>query len=121
MIGTNNLGGFAEEQPEWVAAGVKKIVDTVHQKIPNTKVLLLAVFPCRAKNSLHRAKVEATNKIICNLDDGKKTKFLDISKVFLDNKGEVLRDTMPDLLHPNANGYDLWYEAMNPVLTEMLK
>jgi lysophospholipase L1-like esterase len=28
---------------------------------------------------------------------------------------------MPDGLHPNAHGYDLWYEAMNPLLAEMMK
>ncbi|MEI8234483.1 MAG: GDSL-type esterase/lipase family protein [Verrucomicrobiota bacterium] len=121
MIGTNNIGHFPNEEPEWAAAGVQKIVETIHQKLPATKVLLLGVFPRATKDSVLRKKVEAINAIICKLDDGKKTRYLDISKVFLDAQGEIPKDVMPDGLHPNAHGYDLWYEAMNPLLTEMLK
>ena len=121
MIGTNNIGQCPDEQPEWAAAGVKKIVETVHQKLPNTNVLLLAVFPRNSKDNPMWAKVEAINQIISKLDDGKKTRFLDINKVFLNEQGEIPRDVMPDLLHPNAHGYDLWYEAMSSVLNEMLR
>jgi beta-glucosidase len=28
---------------------------------------------------------------------------------------------MPDLLHPNEHGYQIWADAMNPTLDEMLK
>src|SRR5438105_8786678 len=60
MIGTNNIGhDYATEKPEWVAAGVKKIVDTVREKLPNTKVLLLAIFPRDAADSPQRQAVEA--------------------------------------------------------------
>ena len=111
MIGTNNIGHFQEEQPEWAAAGVKKIVETVHAKLPETKVLLLSVFPRDRKNSSARQKVEAINEIISKLDDGNKTRYLDVSKCFLDADGEIPKDIMPDGLHPNAHGYDLWYEA----------
>ena len=64
MIGTNNIGHSAEEKPEWAAAGVKKIVTTVHEKLPNAKVLLLAVFPRDQKDSDHRKAVNGINAII---------------------------------------------------------
>ncbi|MDD5351062.1 MAG: GDSL-type esterase/lipase family protein [Chthoniobacteraceae bacterium] len=121
MIGTNNIGHFPNEEPEWAAAGVQKIVETVHQKLPDTKVLLLGVFPRATKDSDLRKKVAAINAIIAKLDDGKKTRYLDIGKVFLNAEGEIPADVMPDKLHPNAHGYDLWYDAMNPLLSEMLK
>jgi beta-glucosidase len=121
MIGTNNIGHFPNEEPEWAAAGVQKIVEKIHQKLPDTKVLLLGVFPRGAKASVERQKVEAINQIIRKLDDGKKTRYLDISKVFLNEQGEIPQTIMPDGLHPNAHGYDLWYEAMNPLLAEMMK
>jgi lysophospholipase L1-like esterase len=120
MIGTNNIGHFAEEQPEWAAAGVKKIVETVHEKLPESRVLLLSVFPRDRKESASRKKVEAINAIIAKLDDGKKTRYLDVTAKFLDAQGEIPKDIMPDGLHPNAKGYDLWYEAMRPLLEEMI-
>lgn len=121
MIGTNNVGHFADEKPEWAAEGVKKIVEVVHARLPETKVLLLGVFPRGAKDSEHRKKVEALNAIISKLGDGKKTVYLDIGAKFLDAEGEIPRDIMPDLLHPTAKGYDVWYEAMWPALEKMLK
>ena len=121
MIGTNNVGHSATEKPEWAAAGVKKIVDTIHAKLPETKVLLLAVFPRGAKDSALRQKVAEINQIIAKLDDGQKTRYLDIGKSFLDAEGQIPKDIMPDGLHPNAKGYEIWYEAMRPLLEEMMK
>lgn len=121
MIGTNNIGHFDDEQPEWAAAGVKKILEIVHQKLPKAKVLLLGVFPRGAKDSMHRRKVEGINEIIKNFGDGQRTVYLDVSKTFLDAHGEIPKDIMPDGLHPNQHGYDLWYDAMRPTLEKLLK
>jgi beta-glucosidase len=122
MIGTNNIGAFRDEKPEWAAAGVKKIVDTVHQKLPHTKVLLLGVFPRGfAANDPKRLAVAEINKTLATFDDGAKTRYLDITKAFLAPDGTLSKDIMPDGLHPNAHGYDLWYQAMHPLLEEMMR
>ncbi len=121
MIGTNNIGQLGTEDPAWAAAGVKKIVDTVQQKLPQTKILLLAVFPRDLADSKRRADVAAINAIIGKFDNGTSIRYLDIGKVFLDDKGELPKDIMPDKLHPTAKGYDLWYNAMAPTLNQMLK
>ena len=42
MIGTNNSGANTSEQ---IAEGVKAIVEKLRAKLPNTKVLILAIFP----------------------------------------------------------------------------
>jgi len=34
--------------------------------------------------------------------------------------GNLSRDVMPDFLHPNAKGYQIWADAMGPVLAEMM-
>jgi len=44
MIGTNNTGHLMQEPAE-VAAGIKKIVGILQQRSPDTKLLLLGVFP----------------------------------------------------------------------------
>lgn len=121
MIGTNNIGHSAEEKPEWAAAGVKKIVATVHEKLPNAKVLLLGVFPRDPKDSARRKAVEGINGIISKFDDGKKTVYLDLTSKFLDASGEIPKDVMPDGLHPNEKGYQIWAEAMQPTLERLMK
>lgn len=126
MIGTNNTG--ANTAPE-IAAGVRKLVGEVRAKLPNTKVLLLAVFPRGARTPDEASKADAekkqaiindVNKDIAKLDDGKTVKFLDIGPKFLVN-GAIPMDVMPDQLHPNEKGYQIWAEAMQPTLEEMLK
>lgn len=120
MIGTNNIGQNADEKPEWAAAGVKKIVDTVREKLPKAKILLLAVFPRGTADSAQRKGVNEINEIISKFADGKTVRYLDIGKVFLDDKGEIPDNVMPDKLHPNAHGYDLWYDAIAKPVAELM-
>ena len=121
MIGTNNIGHSNEEKPEWAAAGVTKIVEVVHEKLPETKVLLLGVFPRDGKTSRSRQAVTAINAIIGKLDEGKKTRYLDLTPKFVDEEGNIPKDIMPDGLHPNEKGYQIWAESMQPLLDEMMK
>lgn len=122
MIGTNNIGELGDETPEWAAAGIRKIVETVHQKLPNAKILLLAVFPRGVSpQDPKRLKVNEINKLIAGLDDGNRTRYLDINKVFLTPDGTLTREIMPDALHPSPKGYDLWYDAMHPLLDQMMQ
>lgn len=120
MIGTNNLGNALDEQ---IAAGITQCVEDLRSKLPNTKVLLLAVFPRSAKaTDPFRARLKNINETIKKLDDGGKTvKFLDIGDKFLDAEGNLPKDIMPDSLHPNAKGYAIWAEAVKPTLDEMMK
>jgi lysophospholipase L1-like esterase len=119
MIGTNNSGA---DPAEGTANGIKKIVETVRQKCPNTKILLLAIFP--RGNTLHnpgRDKNEAVNAIISKLDDGKHVFYLDIGKKFLKEDGSFKDDISRDYLHFNAAGYQIEADAIAPKLAELMK
>jgi lysophospholipase L1-like esterase len=121
MIGTNNLGGNPSN--EAIAEGVTKIVHEIHEKLPRTKVLLLAIFPRgeKADNPL-RTRIKSINESLAKLDDGGKTvKYLDIGDKFLDKEGNIPRDVMKDFLHPTSKGYEIWAEATKPALDELLK
>ena len=47
MIGTNNLGANTAEQ---IAEGITAIVEEIHKQQPETKVLLLGIFPRAAQS-----------------------------------------------------------------------
>ena len=120
MIGTNNMGGATIEE---IADGVTRIVNKVHEKLPDTKILVLGIFP-RAEKADHpdRAKIKAINVIISKLDDGGKTvTYLDIGAKFLAEDGTLPKEIMPDALHPNAQGYQIWADAVKPTLDAMMK
>jgi lysophospholipase L1-like esterase len=120
MIGTNNSNS---DSPDHISEGVEKIVADLREKCPESKILLLAIFP-RNKPGANPKQMDIINKVnarIAKLDDGKMITFLDINKAFLGDDGKVHADIMPDFLHPNEHGYQLWADAMEPTLDKMLK
>ena len=125
MIGTNNTGKEKDGSPRNSTAeaieGVKAVVKSIRAKLPESKLLLLAVFPRGAVDAPQRAQVKEINAASAKLDDSKMIRFLDIGKVFLAEDGSIPRTIMPDLLHPNAEGYQRWADAMEPTLGAMLK
>jgi lysophospholipase L1-like esterase len=127
MIGTNNIGGVKKDgtatgnTAEEIAEGIKAIVEKFRGKFPQAKVLLLAVFPRNVSpDSAQRAAVNNINKIIAKFDDGKSVRYLDIGNKFLNKDGTLPKDIMPDALHPNLRGYEIWAEAVLPTVHEML-
>lgn len=120
MIGTNNSGSDSADQ---IAEGVEKIVAVTREKCPKSKILLLAIFPRNrpAQRPEQVEKIHQVNERIAKLDDGKMITFLDINKAFLGSDGQLHSDIMPDFLHPNEHGYQLWADAMTPTLDKMLQ
>jgi lysophospholipase L1-like esterase len=119
MIGTNNLNGHRNEQ---VVGGIAAIVKTLHEKSPDTKVLLLGIFPRGAEGgSKSRMRIADINKEIAKLDDGKTIHYLDIGQKFLGENNDLPRDIMWDSLHLTTRGYEIWAEAILPTLRDMLK
>ncbi|MGK0187096.1 MAG: arylsulfatase A-like enzyme/lysophospholipase L1-like esterase [Verrucomicrobiales bacterium] len=119
MIGTNNTGHF-EQEPTQTAAGVAAIVDKLQTQFPETKVLLLGVFPRGATSDDPSRKINtAINQKIASLDDRDDVDFLDISDSFLGEDGTLSKDIMPDLLHLSEDGYQLWAAAIESKVAEL--
>ena len=123
MIGTNNLGANSNDE---IVDGVKAILDRLHTKLPATKVLLLGVFPRGATRDKTQAfqptepRVAAINDQLAKLDDGGKTvKYQDIGSVFLED-GKVSKAIMPDFLHLTPAAYQLWADAIEPNVAQLL-
>ncbi len=118
MIGTNNSRTNTSEQ---IADGIKAIVAKLREKLPETKILLLAVFPRGADNNDALRKTNTgANNIVKSLDDGENVFFLDIGPKFLTADGVLEKKIMPDLLHLSPEGYEIWATSILPKLNELL-
>jgi lysophospholipase L1-like esterase len=61
------------------------------------------------------------NKKIAGLADGQHVHFLDIGQSFLLPDTTISKEIMPDFLHLSPAGYQIWADAMQPKLNELLK
>ena len=125
MIGTNNTGHRNREQesPNDTFDGIKAIIKNLREKTPDTKILLLAIFP-RGETAGDQARVRnsTVNAMIPTLADNKNVFFMDIGARFLAPDGATLpKDIMPDLLHLSEKGYAIWAEAVKAKLEELAK
>jgi beta-glucosidase len=127
MIGTNNTADNAAHE---IIAGIDRILGLIRAKSPQTKVLLLAIFPRGPRNSWDGkpedwekrvAVIREVNAQLPARDDGRLVRFLDIGRVFLDAQGKIPSALMPDQLHLSNAAYQLWADAMQPLLDAMLK
>ena len=130
MIGTNNSNG-TDNTPEEIAEGIRAIVCKLRTDLPETKVLILAIFP-RGSGDQRKDKTQGAtfnpqweknalaSELASKMADGKMITYLDINKAFLDENGTLTRKIMPDLLHPNTSGYQLWAEAIDPTIQNLL-
>jgi len=116
-LGTNNI---TRNAPEEVAVGVREVCALVHRKQPAAKIILMAIFPRGPKPDATRAKVDAVNKLLSGLDGKDNVIFLDIGAKFLEPDGTITREMMGDFLHPTARGYEIWANALEPLLDKLL-
>jgi lysophospholipase L1-like esterase len=121
MIGTNNIG-HGSSTPAQTVIGVKTIIAELREKLPEAKILLLAVFPRGATtDDVKRVLVDAINEGLPALcEDDEAVTFLDINGEFLTDDGVLTREVMPDLLHPHEAGYQTWAEAVEPTIAELM-
>jgi lysophospholipase L1-like esterase len=120
MIGTNNSKSDSADD---IARAIGMIIDVIHAKIPDTKILLLAIFPRNRSSDTPEMQetIHKVNEKIAGYDNGSTVKFLDINARFLGTDGQVHADIMADFLHPTEKGYRIWAAAMEPTLDEMMK
>jgi len=118
LIGTNNS---RSNTPGEVADGVEAILEELRVRLPDTKILLLALFPKHPlPDSAVRRGVDAINALLPVLADAESVYFLDIGSVFLTPGGGLEPEVMPDFLHLSPKGFKLWAEAMEPTLSALL-
>lgn len=119
-IGTNNFSGTSHARantPAEVAEGIRAVLIRIRSKSPQSRIVVMGVFPRSAKaNDPVRAKIAELNKLLAEFGNVPGITFLDVGPKFLGPNGELPRTLMPDFCHPSEQGYAIWAAALKPLL-----
>ena len=129
LAGTNNVGnnspaGSADPRSDPrvrdITSGIKAILDVCSRKAPGATIVLMGIFP-RNDNMLVMPIINEINRRIAKFADQKKIRYLNINDKLADHDGRLLEGmAIKDGLHLDLKGYQVWADALKPVLTELL-
>ena len=120
LAGTNNLGrGPADDaKVADITRGVTAIVELCREKAPAAAIVLMGVFP-RNDGPVIPA-IHSINTNLAKLADTKTVRFLNLNDRLADPQGRLIDGMTVDRLHLSLQGYQIWADALKPVLTELL-
>jgi dipeptidyl aminopeptidase/acylaminoacyl peptidase/lysophospholipase L1-like esterase len=128
QIGTNNLGSDRYGQVSGgdsaadIADGVSAIVGELRKQVPEARLVLLGILPRAADAEASvRPKIKEANGRLAKIADGKQVRYVDVGDKFVDAKGKLRDELMPDGLHLSAKGYQVLADALASELGENAK
>jgi len=126
LVGTNNA---PEDRGRDIAAGIERIVEMLRRKAPEARILLLAILPRGPRRGeggygpearrVSRAIAEA-NAMLRGMADGDRLVFADLGGHFLDERGRLRRELLPDALHPGEEGYRALARVLRPLIVALM-
>ena len=119
MIGTNNSNG-EDNTPGQIADGVTAIVRKLRERLPGTKILLLAIFPRGENFNNQRGKILQVNQVLQKLADEKNIFWVDFGHKYVTAEGLIPDELMPDYLHLSPAAYGIWAQSIEPRLKQIL-
>jgi hypothetical protein len=66
------------------------------------------------------AEIERINEYLASLADGRKIRFVNVNDKLADKDGRFFDGMSADQLHPTLKAYQIWADALKPILTELL-
>jgi lysophospholipase L1-like esterase len=120
LIGTNNV----DNTPQEIADGVKAVIGKTQEIFPGVKIILVSIMP----NARANDKMMAVDAIIRDYADNTSVFYLDLVPVMTPMKktyadgtsADTWKGLSKDRLHPDFGGYQLWADAMAPLLTKLM-
>jgi lysophospholipase L1-like esterase len=120
LIGTNNTANTPHE----IANGVQAVLANTQSVFPGVKIILVSIMPNKRAND----KMMQADSIIRGYADGSDIYYLDLVPLMppvtttapdgtIDTNWKGLGK---DHLHPVAAGYQIWADAMEPLLSKLL-
>jgi lysophospholipase L1-like esterase len=122
--GTNNIGKapVSDAKAAEIVKGIKALLDTMREKAPKATIIVMGILPRNdgAKPTEVMASINKINEDIAKLADGKTIRYLNINDKLADKDGKLLEGMTGDQLHLSLKGYQVWADALKPLLTELL-
>lgn len=118
MIGTNNI---SVNTPRETADGIITICQELRRRLPETKLLLFAIFPCDEKPSWQRENNAVVSQLAASIADNEWIYYMDIGDKLINSDGTISKDILHDYLHPTAKGYQIWAEAIEPMVAKLMR
>jgi lysophospholipase L1-like esterase len=127
LAGTNNIGGMPRQGVdaalvENVVSGTTAMLGVMRQKAPDAAVILMGVTP-RTDSSGGASvmpTIDAINERLAGLADGRRIRYLNINRQLARADGAPRDGVTVDGLHLSVTGYQIWADALKPILTEIL-
>jgi lysophospholipase L1-like esterase len=114
LIGTNNLVGTENARnnsPSEIAQGISKIINVVHAKSPDSKIVLMGIFP-RTPSGTFKDRILKVNSLIAPIADKPFVTFLNISDQLDDAEFNLRGEYSTDGTHLNKEGYEIWAKTL---------
>jgi len=124
LAGTNNLDKMppnnADQKVADITRGIKAIIDACQRKAQGANIVLMGI-TARNDNVAVMPIINRINDNIAKFADGKKIRYLNINDRLADRDGKLFPGmTMPDKIHLDVRGYQVWADALKPIFTELL-
>jgi lysophospholipase L1-like esterase len=126
LAGTNNLGDVSapasvDAKAADVTQGLQAIVRAIRSKAPAATIILMGIFP-RNDNLALMPIIDRIDNRLSKLADGQTVRYLNINGKLADSEGRLFEGMMnaTDKLHPAVKGYQVWADALKPLLMELL-
>lgn len=103
--------------PPQLSQDFQKLVKVIHDKLPKTRIMFIAIKPSTLRWAQFEKQKEANQliEVICKKDD--RLQYIDMVKPMLDETGKPRKDLLrADGLHLSDKGYELWNTIVRPLL-----
>lgn len=117
MIGTNDIS-WGNKTPLEARDKIAEVLDTIKRDSPSTIIYLESVLPVidgRVK-LCENAKIDALNAELVKLAKAKGAIWVDLSKWFRDENGQLKKSYTQDGLHLTGEAYYQWYSVIRGYL-----
>jgi lysophospholipase L1-like esterase len=108
----------AGKSPERVLRDYREFVKRVHDALPETRIVFIAIKPSIRRWNLVEKMREANRRIRAVTEKDDRLAYVDIDRPMIGDDGKPRPELFkPDGLHLNAEGYKLWSARVLPHLT----